>query len=441
MNIYSLSAIDIVNKIKSGEVSAVEVAQSFIDRIKEFDKDVKAWAFFDKKHFLAKAKEADEWKLSGKLMGPLHGLPVAIKDIFKTYDMPTQYGSPLKKNYQTRDDSKVVALLRAAGAVIMGKTVTTELAYFDPGETRNPHDYTRTPGGSSSGSAAAVASFMAPITIGSQTNGSLIRPASYCGVVGYKPTNGLISRSGVLRQSFLLDQVGLFARSVEDAAFCSSSIFEKDSEDKSTIHYPTEEFFEKIKDKPFFEPQFLFMKTSKWNNMDKDAQKDFEKFIKKINKNVTEVTMPSYFEKIFDYHKIIHETDMAYNFYAVYKKNKKKLGKKLVEAMERGMEYKSKDYVEAVESIETIYANFNDAFHDYHAIITPGTTGYAPKGLNYTGSPEFCTLWTYLGMPSISLPLIESSNKLPLGVQLVGEKFDDTRFLQTANWMFKNYKK
>jgi len=132
---------------------------------------------------------------------------------------------------------------------------------------------------------------------------------------------------------------------------------------------------------------------------------------------------------------------MAYNFYAVYKKNKKKLGKKLVEAMERGMEYKSKDYVEAVESIETIYANFNDAFHDYHAIITPGTTGYAPKGLNYTGSPEFCTLWTYLGMPSISLPLIESSNKLPLGVQLVGEKFDDTRFLQTANWMFKNFKK
>jgi Asp-tRNA(Asn)/Glu-tRNA(Gln) amidotransferase A subunit family amidase len=440
MNLYSLSAIEIVNKIKNSEVSAEEVALSFIERIKEFEKDIKAWAFFDEKIFLEKAKESDQWKLSGKPLGVLHGLPIAIKDIFKTDDMPTQYGTPLRENYQTRDDSSVVATLRAAGAIIMGKTVTTELAYFDAGKTTNPHDYSRTPGGSSSGSAAAVASYMAPVAIGSQTNGSLIRPASYCGVVGYKPTYGLISRRGVLRQSFLLDQVGVFGRSVEDVAFCSASIFKKDQDDKSTISYPTEDLLKITKNEPHFEPQLIFMKTSKWESLEKDAKKDFEKFIKDNNKNITEVSMPSYFESIHEYHKIIHETDMAYNFSSIYEKDKKKLGKKLIEAIERGMNYKSKDYAKAVDSVETFYDSFKEIFHAYHAIITPAVSNYAPKGLNFTGSPEFCTIWTYLGMPAISLPLIQSSNKLPMGIQLVGEKFDDSRFLQTSNWVFKNFK-
>jgi len=441
MDLCLLSALEIIEKTKKGEISSVEVAKSFIERIEKFENKIKAWAFFDKKFFLEKAQEKDEWRLSGKPLGPLHGLPIAIKDIFKTEDMPTQYGTPIRENYQSRDDAKVVSILRSAGAIIMGKTVTTELAYFDPGKTTNPHDYSRTPGGSSSGSAAAVASFMAPIAIGSQTNGSTIRPASYCGVVGYKPTYGLVSRDGALAQSFLLDQVGVIARNVEDVALCSSVIIKKDLEDKSTISYPTEDFLTRVQAKPFFEPQLIFIATSKWKNLDDDAKKDFEKFLKKIDKQVTIYSNPSYFEKIFDYHKIIHETDMAYNFLSTYEKHKKKIGKKMIEAIERGLSYKAKDYAEAVDQMAIIYDTFKEAFHHYHAIITPATTGYAPKGLSYTGSPEFCTTWTYLGMPAITLPLIEGSAKLPLGVQLVGEKLDDTRLLQTANWFLKKIKK
>ena len=441
MDLCLLSALEIIEKTKKGQISSVEVAKSFIDRIEKFENKIKAWAFFDKKFFLEKAQEKDEWRLSGKPLGPLHGLPVAIKDIFKTEDMPTQYGTPIRENYQSRDDAKVVSILRSAGAIIMGKTVTTELAYFDPGKTTNPNDYSRTPGGSSSGSAAAVASFMAPLAIGSQTNGSTIRPASYCGVVGYKPTYGLVSRDGVLRQSFLLDQVGVIARNVEDVALCSSVIIKKDLEDKSTISFPTEDFLNRVQAKPFFEPQLIFIATSKWKNLDEDAKKDFEKFLKKIDKQVTVYSNPSYFEKIFDYHKIIHETDMAYNFLSTYEKHKKKIGKKMIEAIERGLSYKAKDYAEAVDQMAIIYDTFKEAFHHYHAIITPSTTGYPPKGLSYTGSPELCTTWTYLGMPAITLPLIEGSGKLPLGVQLVGEKLDDVRLLQTANWLLKKNKK
>ena len=440
MDLCFLSALEIIEKTKKGEISSLEVAKSFIDRIEKFESKIKAWAFFDKKFFLEKAQEKDDWRLSGKPLGPLHGLPVAIKDIFKTEDMPTQYGTAIRENYQSRDDAKVVSILRSAGAIIMGKTVTTELAYFDPGKTTNPHDYSRTPGGSSSGSAAAVASFMAPLAIGSQTNGSTIRPASYCGVVGYKPTYGLVSRDGVLRQSFLLDQVGVIARNVEDVALCSSVIIKKDLEDKSTISFPTEDFLNRVQAKPFFEPQLIFIATSKWKNLDEDAKKDFEKFLKKIDKQVTVYSNPSYFEKIFDYHKIIHETDMAYNFLSTYEKHKKKIGKKMIEAIERGLSYKAKDYAEAVDQMAIIYDTFKEAFHHYHAIITPSTTGYPSKGLSYTGSPELCTTWTYLGMPAITLPLIEGSGKLPLGVQLVGEKLDDVRLLQTANWLLKKNK-
>jgi Asp-tRNA(Asn)/Glu-tRNA(Gln) amidotransferase A subunit family amidase len=432
-----LSAKQIIDKIKNSELSSVEVANSFIERIEEFEKKIHAWAFFDKKLFLEKSKEADDWRLSGKPLGPLHGLPVAIKDIFKTDDMPTGYGTPLKDGYRTRDEAEVVRLLKNAGAIIMGKTVTTELAYFDPGKTTNPHDYFRTPGGSSSGSAAAVASFMAPVAIGSQTNGSVIRPASYCGVIGYKPSYGLVSRSGALRLSFLLDQVGIFGRTIEDMGLVSKVIMQKDYKDKSTKIYPTENMETSVlKDHPF-EPKFFFVETPKWKNLDSNSKKEFEKLRKKLQKNVVDFQDASFFEKVFDYQQIIMETDMAYNLSYFYSEHKNKIGKKLREAIERGKSYKSKDYAEAIDHMEVYYENISEMFNHFHAIITPATTGEAPKGLDYTGSPEFCTIWTYLGMPSISLPILNGSNKMPIGVQVVGEKFDDLRFLRSSNWLLK----
>ena len=206
IDVFSLSVEELAAKIKDAQITSVEVCEKYIERINKFEKDVKAWAHFDRKTLLEKAAEADDHRRSGKPIGSLHGVPVAVKDIVGTVDMPTECGTVIRKGKSYSQNAEIIDLLHSAGAIIMGKTTTSELAFLGPPETTNPHDYSRTPGGSSSGSAAAVASFMAPVSIGSQTGGSIIRPASYCGVVGYKPSYGLISRNGVLRTSYSLDQ-------------------------------------------------------------------------------------------------------------------------------------------------------------------------------------------------------------------------------------------
>ena len=439
-DIFSLSASELAAQLREGEISSVEACSQYIERIGKFEKDVKAWSHFNKKLLLEKAAEADEHRISGKPLGALHGLPVAVKDIIGTLDMPTECGTTIRKKMNTSQDSEVVNLLKVAGAIIMGKTETTELAYFHPGKTTNPHDYKRTPGGSSSGSAAAVAAYMAPLSIGSQTNGSTIRPASYCGVVGYKPSYGLISRYGILKQSDKLDQVGLFGKSVEDVALLARVLIKKDLFDPSTIHYSAEDMMDVCRKGPLFDPKFIFYKTKNWKNIDKESQKSFEIFIKTFKKNIEVFDTPSYFDDIPKYHKIIHETDMANNFQLYYKKYKKKLSKEMVSAIERGLKNSATEYAEAIDFMKRSYDSYKEVFEDYHGVLTPASSGVAPKGLGNTGSPEFSTVWTYLGLPSISLPLLTGKNDLPLGIQLIGDKHDDLRFLGVASWVEKNCK-
>ena len=234
-DVFSLKVEELVEKIKDAQISSVELCQIYIDRINKFEKDIKAWAHFDKKLLLEKAAEADEHRRLGKPLGPLHGIPVAVKDIVGTLDMPTECGTVIRKGKSYSQNAEIIELLISAGAIVMGKTATAELAYLGPAKTTNPHDYSRTPGGSSSGSAASVASFMAPLSVGSQTGGSIIRPASYCGVVGYKPTYGLISRNGVLKTSEKLDHVGVFGRSVEDVALLAKTLIKKDKFDTASV--------------------------------------------------------------------------------------------------------------------------------------------------------------------------------------------------------------
>ena len=439
-DIFSLSANELAAQLREGEISSVEVCSQYIERIGKFEKDVKAWSHFNKKLLLEKAAEADEHRISGKPLGLLHGLPVAVKDIIGTLDMPTECGTTIRKKMTASQDSEVVNLLKIAGAIIMGKTETTELAYFHPGKTTNPHDYKRTPGGSSSGSAAAVAAHMAPLSIGSQTNGSTIRPASYCGVVGYKPSYGLISRYGILKQSDKLDQVGLFGKSVEDVALLARVLIKKDLFDPATIHYSAEDMMDVCRKGPLFDPKFIFYKTKNWKNIDKESQKSFEIFIKTFKKNIEVFDTPSYFDDIPKYHKIIHETDMANNFQLYYKKYKKKLSKEMVSAIERGLKNSATEYAEAIDFMKRSYDSYKEVFEDYHGVLTPASSGVAPKGLGNTGSPEFSTVWTYLGLPSISLPLLTGKNDLPLGIQLIGDKHDDLRFLGVASWIEKNCK-
>jgi len=233
-DLHLLSATEAARLIRDGIISSEQFVEACLARIREIDPQVQAWAFLDPDHALAQARAADVLRLSGQPIGALHGVPVAIKDIFDTADMPTEYGSPIYAGRTPSRDATVVSLLRAAGAVIIGKTVTTEFAYFSPGKTRNPHNPERTPGGSSSGSAAAVGANMVPLAIGSQTNGSTIRPAAYCGVVGFKPTHGLISRHRAFALSRTLDHVGLFARSIDDIAWLGEQLTGFDEHDPDT---------------------------------------------------------------------------------------------------------------------------------------------------------------------------------------------------------------
>ena len=439
-DIFSLKVEEIVSKIKDAQLTSVEVCQKYIERINKFEKEVKAWVHFDKKLLLEKAKEADEYRRSGKPTGPLHGIPIALKDIIGTIDMPTECGTPIRKGKSYSQNAEIVDLLLSAGAIVMGKTATSELAYLGPSKTTNPHDHLRTPGGSSSGSAASVASFMAPLSIGSQTGGSVIRPASYCGVVGYKPTYGLISRNGVLKTSEKLDHIGVFGRSVEDVALLAKVLIRKDNYDLATVHYSTEDMLNETKKGPLFEPKFIFYKTDSWKLIDKKSRDAFEYFIKSFKKNIEIFDTPSYFKDIPKHHQIIHETDLANNFQAYYKKDKKKLSKEMRDAIERGLKHSAYDYANAIDFMKQSYESFKEVFEDYHGIISPSASGVADKGLKSTGSADFQKTWTYLGLPTISLPLLTGENNLPLGVQLTGNKLDDLRFLSIANWLEKNCK-
>ena len=439
-NIFSLKAEELVSKIKDSQLTSVELCERYIERVEKFEKDVKAWAHFDKKLLLEKAAEADEYRRSGKPTGPLHGIPVAVKDIVGTVDMPTECGTVIRKGKSYSQNAEIIDLLLAAGAIVMGKTATAELAYLGPPKTTNPHDHSRTPGGSSSGSAAVVASFMAPLSIGSQTGGSVIRPASYCGVVGYKPTYGLISRNGVLKTSEKLDHIGLFGKTVEDVALLAKVLIKKDKFDTATVYYSADGILEETKKGPLFEPKFIFYKTEYWKLIDKKSKGAFEYFIKSFPKNIEVFDTPSYFKDIHKYHQIIHETDLANNFSVYYKKYKKKLSKYMQDAIANGNKHSAKEYAEAIDFMKRSYESYQEVFEDYHGVLSPSSPGVAPKGLKSTGTAEFNKVWSYMGTPCISLPLLEGENNLPLGVQIIGDKYDDHRFLGVANWLEKECK-
>mgnify|MGYP001394868471 CR=1 FL=1 len=440
MSSLKLSAVEMVQSLKKGEITSEELVKSYIEQIKKKEKEVEAWEFFDQELVLKQAKKLDELHQSGK-HGDLHGIPVGIKDIFDTEDMPTTDGTEIHKKNPSWNDCTVVSKLKQAGAIIMGKTVTAELAYYSPGKTKNPHDTTRTPGGSSSGSAAAVASHMVPLAVGSQTNGSVIRPASYCGVVGYKPTKGLISRHLVLQISRALDQIGVFSNTLEDAALISEQLFGYDKQDPDTSLSAKPKLLDATKQKPPLEPIFAYIKLPFMDELDEDAKKGFEEIKDELKGKIDEIELPEGFVDIPEWHKVIMESDMARSFSVEYTKSKHKLSNNIIEAIERGMKYTAVEYNNALSKIDAANIYFKQFFYDYDAILTPSASGEAPKGLKSTGNPIFCTIWTFCGMPCISLPLLKGRNGLPIGVQLVSSLFDDERLFRNASWLTKKIKK
>jgi len=430
------SAADAARAIRDGVLSSVELVQACLERIREIEPRLQAWAFRDEQYALAQARAADDLKRQGLPIGPLHGVPVGVKDIFDTADMPTEYGSVLYAGRTPSRDAAAVAMLRAAGAVIIGKTVTTEFATQAPGKTRNPHDPERTPGGSSSGSAAAVAAGMVPLALGSQTNGSVIRPAAFCGVLGFKPTHGLIPRHGMFMLSRTLDQVGVFARTVHDLALLAGQLVGYDERDPDTRPRARIPFAEVAAEEPPLPPMFAFVKTPHWERADEETKEAFGELIEHLGDRVEEVELFPSAAEAWQWHETIMEAEMAANLEREWKEGRDRLSDSLRAQLERGREVRAVDYQRAVARIRPMYESFVELFEQrYDAILTPAAPGTAPKGLTSTGDPSFCTLWTLCGMPAVSLPLLQGTNGLPLGVQLVGPRDGDARLLRTARWL------
>ena len=438
MDITLISAREAAEAIRAGRMTSEELVGACLERIAAIEDRIGAWAHLDADHALKQACEADRALREGNALGALHGVPVGVKDIFDTKDMPTEDGTVLHAGRQPAEDATAVALLREAGAIILGKTVTTELAVYAPGKTRNPHDPERTPGGSSSGSVAAVAASMVPLAIGTQGNGSVIRPASYCGIYGYKPSHGLISRHLVLQQSRPLDQVGVFARTIEDAALIAEQIMAFDDRDPDTRLRARPNLIEMLAGEPPVQPRLAFVKTPVWDQADTDTKEAFAELVAHLGENVGEVKLPDIFNDAVAQHRTIMEADLARSFEREYAHGKDKLSSILREMIERGQKVLAVDYNNAVSRIP-VFNRALDSIFDWHdAILTPATTGEAPVGLESTGSPIFCTIWTLCGMPAITLPILQGSNDLPLGVQLVGAKGDDARLLRTARWLISS---
>src|SRR2546425_3704227 len=431
-----LSATEAARKIRDGLLTSEELVAACLERIRATEPSVQAWAFLDEEHALAQARAADERKRSGEPIGALHGVPVGLKDIIDTADMPTENGTVLHKGRTPRDDEAVVKMLRAAGAVILGKTVTTECAYFTPGKTRNPHNPEHTPGGSSSGSAASVGAQMVPLALGSQTAGSVIRPAAFCGVYGFKPTHGLIPRSGVLQLARTLDHIGLFARSIDDLALLAEQLTGHDAGDPDTHPRARVPFMTLANEEPPIPPTIAFIKTPHWERVDADAKEAYSELVEALGDRVEEVELFPSAREAWDWQRTIMEAEMAANLEPLWVAGKDQLSDRLRSLIERGRETKAIDYQRALRSLAPVVESFDELFMErYDAILTPPALGTAPKGLGATGDPVFCVLWTLLGMPAVTLPLMQGANGLPLGVQLVGRRNFDARLLRTARWL------
>ncbi len=435
MQLAWAGAADAARRIREGALSSEELVEACLEQVRREEPRVQAWAFLDETHVLEQARACDQARRRGAPTGPLHGVPVGIKDTIDTADMPTEDGTALHAGRLPVRDAAVVSMLRQAGAVILGKTVTTELSGYTPGKTRNPRNAAHTPGGSSSGSAAAVACGMVPLALGTQLSGSVIRPASYCGVFGFKPTHGLVPRRGILKQSRALDQVGVFARAVEDLALVTEQIVGFDEEDPDTRPRAQPPLTRVALEQPPLPPRLAFVKTPWWDNAASDTRAAFAELVEHLGDRVEEFTLPDSAREAWEWHRAIAEADVAFSFEREYDIGRQRLSPLLAAQIERGRQVSALAYQRALARIAVLNQGFDGVFGAFDAILTPAATGTAPEGLASTGDPVFCTLWTLCGMPAISLPLMQGENGLPLGVQLVAARGGDARLLRTANWL------
>jgi Asp-tRNA(Asn)/Glu-tRNA(Gln) amidotransferase A subunit family amidase len=431
----SLTASEAADKIAHGTVSAEEYARTCLERIEAIDGTVRAFAHIDPTHVIAQAQALDELRRNGQPIGPLHGIPIAVQDVIDTGDYPTELGSPAFSGRRPLHDATVVAKLRAAGAVILGKTVTTEFGFSHPGVTRNPRDPQRTPGGSASGSAASVAAGLAPIAIGTQTVAGIIQPASYCGVFGIKPSHGMVSRTGVLPLSRALDHVGVLARTLDDIALVLDVVAGHDPADGDTRPVAAPAFSAVLAERPPLPPRFAFIRTPYWDTADADTRESFEQLAARLGDAAQAVELPDRFRNATDLHRAILSADMAHNLGDAVTKAGDTASREVRELLTEGRKVSAVQYLAAMKDARLFGVGLAEVFNIYDAIITPAAPGVAPLGLGAIGDPAFGVLWTLVGLPSVSLPILQGEGELPLGVQIVGPAGDDARLMRSARWL------
>lgn len=434
-DLHLLTATELVSAAVEGSVTAVEIAKACLARVAARDAEVGAFQYIDPDYVLAQAARLDEARVNGKPLGPLHAIPVALKDIIDTSDMPTENGLQHDEGRRARDAS-IVRKLRAAGAIIFGKTTTTEGAYYQPTRTRNPHNPAFTPGGSSAGSAAAVADFMVPLAVGTQTNGSVIRPASFCGVVGFKPGFGQIARTGILKVAPSLDQVGTFARSIADAALLADVLVGEDGVDESVVPAPSPKFLKTAEGRVPVEPIFAFIAPPGWEDAPADAKAAFEELLEFLGGRVDIVPLPVIYEECQKMIRVIMAVEMSQNL-GKYAEQAAPISEHLQTIIKEGKTISAHDYLAAREWQNVLRGGLDEIMRRYDAVLTPSTLGQAPKTLENTGDPRACSLWSFTGLPAVSLPLLVGADGMPVGVQLVGGKGEDGQLLRTASWLIK----
>ncbi|MFK7763142.1 MAG: amidase [Roseobacter sp.] len=432
---FALSATEAMTAMASGRLSSVALVQSCLDRIAATDSAIKAWAFLDADAALAQAAECDRIRSAGMALGRLHGIPVGLKDIIDTARMPTERGTPIFAGRQTTQVARLVENLREDGAVIMGKTVTTELAFMHANETRNPHNPDHSPGGSSSGSAAAVAAQHVPLAVGTQTNGSVIRPASFCGTFGFKPTRGMISRAGLLQTSVSLDQVGSFGRTLTDVALLTDVIGGYDQSDPSSFSRPRPDMSAGAKAPAPVPPSFAWFELPFNDRLAPDAQDGLEAVLEILGPQASRMEPADTLSNLVAVQARIHEYEICQHLADVFDAHWEQISDTLKPVLTRGRQISKTEYEDALAVKTSAEKFFADFFVEYDAIIAPAAAGEAPRFGNGTGDPIFCTLWTLAGLPCVTLPILVGETGLPIGVQLIGPIEKDDRLLRTAHWL------
>ena len=416
-----LTATEAAREIAAGRITSEDLVRDCLGRIAERDAEIQAWVHCDRDAAIAAARAIDK----SDVRGPLRGVPIAFKDVIDTCDMPAQYNSPIYSGYRPKADAACAAMVRHAGGIVLGKTVTTEFASHTPGPTRNPHNTAYSPGGSSSGSAAAVADFMVPLGFGTQTGGSTIRPASFCGIVGYKPSFGTINRAGLKFFSESLDTIGVLGRSVEDCALLVHAVSSRALPDFDAARAP----------------RIGLVRTSRWKDATDAMQSAVESAAAaaaKAGGEVRELELPADFDALYDTQILIMNYEAARALAHERYTQPGRLSDYLRKTLDKYWDTPRERYDQAMRHARACRQAYASLFEEVDVLLTPSAPGEAPKGITSTGNSLFNRNWTLLGAPCVTIPHGTGPAGLPLGVQIVGAYDDDARVLLAAQWLTRS---